>query len=99
MSIGALDTSLQQLTSVGRTAVAPARRQQVEEVSEQGARRQDSKAAGIVRLDEGAEQAAERLSYDQPSGWQGKATFAYQSVSRQEKREQLQQMLRVDLYA
>lgn len=94
MSIGALDTSLQQLTSVGRTAVAPARPPQVDE---QAAGRQNS--AGIVRLDEGAEQAAERLSYDQPSGWQGKATFAYQSVSRQEKREQLQQMLRVDLYA
>ncbi len=97
MSIGALDTSLQQLTSVGRTAVAPARPPQADEVNEQAAGRQNS--AGIVRLDEGAEQAAERLSYDQPSGWQGKATFAYQSVSRQEKREQLQQMLRVDLYA
>lgn len=97
MSIGALDTSLQQLTSVGRTAVGPARRPQADEVDEQAAGRQS--AAGIVRLDEGAEQAAERLSYDQPSGWQGKATFAYQSVSRQEKREQLQQMLRVDLYA
>lgn len=97
MSIGALDTSLQQLTSVGRTAVAPARPPQADEVDEQAAGRQNS--AGIVRLDEGAEQAAERLSYDQPSGWQGKATFAYQSVSRQEKREQLQQMLRVDLYA
>jgi len=97
MSIGALDTSLQQLTSVGRTAVAPARPPQADEVDEQAAGRQNS--AGIVRLDEGAEQAAERLSYDQPSGWQGKVTFAYQSVSRQEKREQLQQMLRVDLYA
>ena len=97
MSIGALDTSLQQLTSVGRTAVAPARPPQADEVDEQAAGRQSS--AGIERLDEGAEQAAERLSYDQPSGWQGKATFAYQSVSRQEKREQLQQMLRVDLYA
>jgi len=97
MSIGALDTSLQQLTSVGRTAVAPARPPQADEVDEQAAGRQS--LAGIVGLDEGAEQAAERLSYDQPSGWQGKATFAYQSVSRQEKREQLQQMLRVDLYA
>ena len=97
MSMGALDTSLQQLTSVGRTAVAPARPPQADEVDEQAAGRQS--LAGIVRLDDGAEQAAERLSYDQPSGWQGKATFAYQSVSRQEKREQLQQMLRVDLYA
>lgn len=97
MSIGAVDTSLQQLTSVGLTSAAPARPQSATGLPSQTASRQNS--TGVLLVDEGAEQAAERLSYDQPSGRQGKASYAYESVSRQEKREQLQQMLRVDLYA
>lgn len=97
MDIGVLDPSLQQLTTVGLGSIASSRPQPATEVREQASQRQSS--AGIVLSSNGAEEAAERLSYDQPSGRQGKAVVAYESVSRQEKRDQLQQMLRVDMYA
>ncbi len=58
-----------------------------------------SAKAEIVLTSEGAEEAAEQLSYDQPSGREGRALMAYQTVATQSRRDELQQMLRVDLYA
>ncbi|MGL4753665.1 MAG: hypothetical protein ACRCXB_14895 [Aeromonadaceae bacterium] len=55
--------------------------------------------ADVVQVDAAATEEAERLSYDQPDGRQGRAVYAYQSVSMQPRREALQQMLKVDLYA
>ena len=40
-----------------------------------------------------------RASYDEPDQRQQKAISAYQSFASQDKREQLQQMFAVDLYA
>ena len=42
---------------------------------------------------------AETTYYDEPDGRTQKALDAYQSLASQQKREQLQQMLSVDLYA
>lgn len=56
-------------------------------------------SGGTFRTSSQAEDAAERLTYDQPSGRQNKALSAYHSVARQEKRDAIQQMLTVDLYA
>lgn len=53
---------------------------------------------GIV-MAEGADEAASRLSYDRPSGQQSRAISAYQSVAWQQRREAVQQMVNVDLYA
>jgi len=47
----------------------------------------------------GAEQAAENLMYDQPSPKQSRAIYAYKDVAIQDRRSQLEQMLRVDMYA
>lgn len=40
-----------------------------------------------------------RASYDEPDQRQQKAIFAYQSFANQDKREQLQQLFAVDVYA
>lgn len=40
-----------------------------------------------------------RTNYDQPAQKQQKAILAYQQTAQQSQREQLQQMLAVDLYA
>ncbi len=53
---------------------------------------------GII-MAEGADEAASRLSYDRPSGQQNRAISAYQSVAWQQRREAVQQMVNVDLYA
>ncbi len=66
----------------------------IESTKQQTANRGD-----IIQLDDGAAEEAERLSYDQPEGRQGKAIYAYQAISTQPRRDALQQMLKVDLYA
>ena len=102
MDVRALDPSLQQSTAVGLGSIAPLRRQSSEVVAETAAsqrQRQGQSSNGVVLMQAGAEEEAERLSYDQPSGRQNKALAAYDSVALQQKREQLQQMLHVDLYA
>lgn len=100
MDVRALDPSLQQSTAVGLGSIAPLRPQSSEVVAETAAsQRQSQSSNGVVLMQAGAEEEAERLSYDQPSGRQNKALVAYDSVALQQKREQLQQMLHVDLYA
>lgn len=54
---------------------------------------------GVLLVSDEAQEAAEQLTYDQPSGREGKALMAYKSVATQTRRDELQQMLRVDLYA
>ncbi|GAA4492642.1 hypothetical protein [Pseudaeromonas paramecii] len=54
---------------------------------------------GILQVDPDAVAAAARLRYDQPSGRESRAVAAYQTVARQERREQLQSLIQVDLYA
>ena len=54
---------------------------------------------GVLLISDEAQEAAEQLTYDQPSGREGKALMAFQSVASQSQRDELQQMLRVDLYA
>ena len=98
MDVRALDPSLQQLTAVGLGSIAPLRPQSSEAVAETTTSQRQS-SSGVVLMQAGAEEEAERLSYDQPSGRQNKALVAYDSVALQQKREQLQQMLHVDLYA
>lgn len=56
-------------------------------------------SAGILQVDPDAVAAAARLRYDQPSGRESRAVAAYQTVARQERREQLQSLIQVDLYA
>ena len=97
MDVRALDPALQQSSAVGLGSILPPRPQSTDAVAESTSQRQTS--SGVVLMEEGAEEEAERLSYDQPSGRQNKALFAYDSVALQQKREQLQQMLHVDLYA
>ena len=98
MDVRALDPSLQQSTAVGLGFITPLRPQSSESVAETSTnQRQNSN--GVVLMQEGAEEEAERLSYDQPLGRQNKALVAYDSVALQQKREQLQQMMHVDLYA
>ena len=102
MDVRALDPSLQQSTAVGLGSIAPLRPQSSEVVAETAASQRQSQSQssnGVVLMQAGAEEEAERLSYDQPSGRQNKALVAYDSVALQQKREQLQQMLHVDLYA
>jgi len=98
MDVRALDPSLQQSTAVGLGSITPLRPQSSEIVAE-AATSQRQSSNGVVLMQAGAEEEAERLSYDQPSGRQNKALVAYDSVALQQKREQLQQMLHVDLYA
>lgn len=106
MDVRALDPSLQQSTAVGLGSIAPLRPQSSEVVAETASSQRQSQGQGqsqssngVVLMQAGAEEEAERLSYDQPSGRQNKALVAYDSVALQQKREQLQQMLHVDLYA
>ena len=102
MDVRALDPSLQQSTAVGLGSIAPLRPQSSEVVAETATSQRQSQGQssnGVVLMQAGAEEEAERLSYDQPSGRQNKALVAYDSVALQQKREQLQQMLHVDLYA
>lgn len=100
MDVRALDPSLQQSTAVGLGSIAPLRPQSSEVVAETAASQSQGQSSnGVVLMQAGAEEEAERLSYDQPSGRQNKALVAYDSVALQQKREQLQQMLHVDLYA
>ncbi len=98
MDVRALDPSLQQSTAVGLGSITPLRPQSSEAVAETTTS-QRQRSNGVVLMQAGAEEEAERLSYDQPSGRQNKALVAYDSVALQQKREQLQQMLHVDLYA
>ena len=98
MDVRALDPSLQQSTAVGLGSITPLRPQSSESVTE-AATSQRQSSNGVVLMQAGAEEEAERLSYDQPSGRQNKALVAYDSVALQQKREQLQQMMHVDLYA
>lgn len=58
-----------------------------------------SSAQGTFIYSADAEEAAENLSYDQPSAKQSRAIYAYQDVAMQERRSQIQQMVSVDLYA
>ncbi|MFC4654825.1 MULTISPECIES: hypothetical protein [Rheinheimera] len=51
----------------------------------------------ISLLDEQQEQR--RTSYDQPNNKNRQALQAYQSLANQEKREQIQQLFSVDLFA
>ena len=100
MDVRALDLSLQQSTAVGLGSITPLRPQSSEVVAETAtSQRQGQSSNGVVLMQAGAEEEAERLSYDQPSGRQNKALVAYDSVALQQKREQLQQMMHVDLYA
>ncbi len=57
------------------------------------------KQNNTVVFADGAEEAAEQLMYDQPSPKQSRAIYAYQDVAMQERRNQIQQMVSVDLYA
>ena len=99
MDVRALDPSLQQSTAVGLGSITPLRPQQSTDAVAEATTSERQRSNGVVLMQEGAEEEAERLSYDQPSGRQNKALFAYDSVALQQKREQLQQMLHVDLYA
>ncbi|WP_409419948.1 hypothetical protein ABHF91_08855 [Pseudaeromonas sp. ZJS20] len=54
---------------------------------------------GVLLVDPDAVAAAARLRYDQPSGRESRAVAAYQTVARQERREQVQSLIQVDLYA
>ena len=104
MDVRALDPSLQQSTAVGLGSITPLRPQSSEAVAETASSQRQSQGQGqssngVVLMQAGAEEEAERLSYDQPSGRQNKALVAYDSVALQQKREQLQQMMHVDLYA
>ena len=65
-----------------------------EETAEQTSTKSDS-----VVFAAGAEEAAEKLTYDQPSTRQSRAIYAYKDVALQDRRSQLEQMLRVDMYA
>ena len=101
MDVRALDPSLQQSTAVGLGSITPLRPQQSTDAVAEAttSQRQSQSSNGVVLMQAGAEEEAERLSYDQPSGRQNKALVAYDSVALQQKRERLQQMLHVDLYA
>ena len=58
-----------------------------------------SAKAEIVLTNKKTKKTTKQLSYDQPSGREGRALMAYQTVATQSRRDELQQMLRVDLYA
>ncbi len=96
MTIRSIDMASQSLTRVGLGAVSPATANRPDAVKEE---QQERSSPAVLRMAEGAEEAAERLSYDQPSGREGRAVNAYQSIARQEKRDELQQLLRLDIYA
>jgi hypothetical protein len=89
MNVSTQSTIRPQLDST--SAARPASRPQ-----EETAR---SSKEGVLLVSDEAQEAAEQLTYDQPSGREGKALMAYQSVATQSRRDELQQMLRVDLYA
>lgn len=72
----------------------PGKERTSEETSEQTTSKTDS-----VVFAAGAEEAAEQLTYDQPSPQQSRAIYAYKDVALQDRRSQLEQMLRVDMYA
>lgn len=66
--------------------------------SEETAEQTNTKSDSVV-FAAGAEEAAEKLTYDQPSPKQSRAIYAYKDVALQDRRSQLEQMLRVDMYA
>ncbi len=96
MTIRAVDMASPDLARVGLGAVSPAVVNRPAVAKEE---QQQRSAPPVVLMADGAEEAAERLGYDQPSGREGRAVSAYQSIARQERRDELQQLLRLDVYA
>lgn len=97
MTIRSIDMATQDLTRVGLGAISPSVTHSAGAVKDK--QQEQRTPPSVLLMAEGAEEAAERLSYDQPSGREGRALNAYQSIARQEKRDELQQMLRLDIYA
>ena len=97
MTIRSIDMASQDLTRVGLGAISPAITNRSGAIKEE--QQEQRQPTSVLLMADGAEEAAERLSYDQPSGREGRAVSAYQSIARQEKRDELQQMLRLDIYA
>lgn len=94
MNIAATNFSI---TGLNRpdTIVYPGKDRASEETSEQN----QSKTADTLVFTQGAEEAAEKLTYDQPSPKQSRAIYAYKDVALQDRRSQIEQMVRVDMYA
>ncbi len=93
MNIAATNLSI---TGLGRPDgyLYPGKDHASEETAEQTSTKSDS-----VVFAAGAEEAAAKLTYDQPSPKQSRAIYAYKDVALQDRRSQLEQMLRVDMYA
>ncbi len=94
MNIAATNLSITGLTRPD-TVIYPGKDRASEETTEQS----QSKSADTLVFSDGAEEAAEKLSYDQPSPKQSRAIYAYKDVALQDRRSQIEQMVRVDMYA
>ena len=66
-------------------------------VSPQGNGVKSSEA--VLSLLDDERQSADRTGYDSPSGQNQRALDAYKSFANQQKREEIQQMFSVDLFA
>jgi hypothetical protein len=93
MNIAATNLSI---TGLNRpdTIVYPGKDRASEETTEQTTSQPESLVFAA-----GAEEAAANLMYDQPSPKQSRAIYAYKDVALQDRRSQLEQMVRVDMYA
>lgn len=84
-----------------------ATRQQVKQVDDDNPQKSnkapvlktDPKAIALLERDQAFGSATERTFYDRPSKQNLTAVDSYQSVNNMAKREQVQQMLGVDLFA
>lgn len=94
MNIAATNLSITGLTRPD-TVIYPGKDRTSEETSEQS----QSRNADTLVFADGAEEAAEKLSYDQPSPKQSRAIYAYKDIALQDRRSQIEQMVRVDMYA
>lgn len=56
-------------------------------------------SAAVLSLLDDERQNADRTGYDNPSGQNQRALEAYKSFANQQKREEIQQMFSVDLFA
>ncbi|WP_306517891.1 hypothetical protein [Rheinheimera sp.] len=56
-------------------------------------------SAAVLSLLDDERQSSERTGYDNPAGQHQRALEAYKSLANQQKREEIQQMFSVDLFA
>ncbi|WP_024873027.1 hypothetical protein [Tolumonas lignilytica] len=94
MNIAAANLSI---TGLNRpdSIIYPGKDRASEETTEQSGKT----TSDTVLFADGAEEAAEKLTYDQPSPKQSRAIYAYKDIAFQDRRAQIEQMVRVDMYA